>query len=233
MNQPRLSRRTVAKGIAWTVPVITATSAAPVFASSPKPPDPGLNGWVTVGGSCSCRTFDGTANTTGPDGTPYGLYVWDNANSPDTIKIENAVMVYYLRYRDYKFSRRKGGAETWSTPTRCSDRDEKDANGKWMYAYCSTYSGEYGTPRTITYNGVEYTAVPLNDRPNWLASRSHYCCTETHTWIRREVKINGVVTSCIRKEYSGPLSCDGGTSAAAARIASASTAKTSTGSGPM
>lgn len=55
--RPGVSRRTVAKGMAWTVPVVTVASATPAFAASPaEPPDPEFDfdtAWKNPGGSCT------------------------------------------------------------------------------------------------------------------------------------------------------------------------------------
>lgn len=234
MSESKISRRTLAAGAAWAVPAVAVATAAPAFAAS-KPPQPGLNGWVTVNKDrCYTRTFDGTSNSVGPDGVPHGLFVWDDANDPETIEIENPTLVIYLRYSDYRFVQ-DGGSASWPAPQRCAGRDDT-STGVTMYAYCSTYTGGYEDPRTVAYNGIPHTMIPLTDKPKWKATRSGESCWYSTLWIRREVTINGVTTSCIRKQAGGTLVCDGGRSrrsAAPAAIQAETVNENSTKLAPM
>lgn len=54
-----INRRTVAKGIAWSVPAVAIASTAPAFATSHDEPDPPVfdfaNGWKNPGNSCTSR----------------------------------------------------------------------------------------------------------------------------------------------------------------------------------
>lgn len=53
-----INRRTVTKGIAWSVPAVAVAGAAPAFAASPPPPPPPPvfdfdAGWKNQGGACT------------------------------------------------------------------------------------------------------------------------------------------------------------------------------------
>ena len=50
-----VNRRTVTTGLAWSVPAVAATAAAP-FAAASLVKNPGINGWVqvTAGSSYTC-----------------------------------------------------------------------------------------------------------------------------------------------------------------------------------
>ena len=94
------TRRTIVRGAAWSTPVILAVGAAPAFATSLRK-DPGINGWVQIG-TRGTRTngtydveFDSTINGAGPDGAPYGLYVYDVNRNPDD-KFQNATMTLWI-----------------------------------------------------------------------------------------------------------------------------------------
>lgn len=54
-TSPPLSRRTLTKGVAWSVPAVTMASAAPAFAASPNP-------GAKAGGTCWVYNGNGTVN---------------------------------------------------------------------------------------------------------------------------------------------------------------------------
>lgn len=75
-----ISRRTLAKGAAWTVPAAAVVAAAPAYAVSQVPPY-ALQGWLRVSRDCS-RSGSNTllydsdpGSGTGTDGDPFGLYI--------------------------------------------------------------------------------------------------------------------------------------------------------------
>lgn len=60
----KVSRRTVAKGVAWAVPTVMVAGAAPAYAVSPFPPDPSFdwaNGCATTGSVSGCANAKKTA----------------------------------------------------------------------------------------------------------------------------------------------------------------------------
>lgn len=128
-----ISRRTVAKGVAWSVPVLSVGVAAPAFAASLQK-DPGINGWVqnrpTYRGWCSYYLdVDSTLSGTGPDGAPYGLYLYDIT---DDSFIANPKLTYWI-IGDQQ--------ATWQDQVGHSD--------------CWTYTGR-GTPQ-VKADGLTYT----------------------------------------------------------------------------
>lgn len=74
-----VSRRTLAKGAAWTVPAAAVVAAAPAYAVSQVPPY-ALQGWLQIYRECedgsSSLLYDSAPGPgAGPDGDPYGLYI--------------------------------------------------------------------------------------------------------------------------------------------------------------
>lgn len=142
------SRRTLVRGAAWSVPVVAVATAAPAMAATLRM-DPGINGWVLNTASPSgCNhslTVDSNRPGTGPDGAPFGLYIYDT-NDDDVIT--NATMTYWIEGTHT--------GVTWSTLTGHSP--------------CWSYQGSVGTevkPDGITYTGYRWNytcAIDPTDR---------------------------------------------------------------------
>lgn len=98
-NSSTVSRRTVAKGIAWAAPAITFAGAAPALAMSLRK-DPGINGWVlnTHRGGWRCshalEVNSNITNRVGDDGAPFGLYLYDIDD--DSATVSNARLTYWI-----------------------------------------------------------------------------------------------------------------------------------------
>ena len=74
-----VSRRTLAKGAAWTVPAAAVVAAAPAYAVSQVPPY-ALQGWLRIRRDCedgsNTLLYDSDPGSgTGTDGDPFGLYI--------------------------------------------------------------------------------------------------------------------------------------------------------------
>lgn len=74
-----VSRRTLAKGAAWTVPAAAVVAPAPAYAVSQVPPY-ALQGWLRISRDCSfgsnTLTYDSDPGSgVGTDGDPFGLYI--------------------------------------------------------------------------------------------------------------------------------------------------------------
>lgn len=117
-----LSRRTLARGAAWSVPVVAVGSAAPALAASPQP---GLQGWVQATKNCNNTTtmnvtFDSYEGVS-PQPTPipppaWGLYVY---NITDTTRVGDAFITVYVpsSLAINQFTALTGNVG-WSTPTQ-------------------------------------------------------------------------------------------------------------------
>lgn len=137
-----INRRTVAKGMAWSVPAVTVAGTAPVMASSLRK-DPGINGWVrnttTPQGGCAYTLrVDSNPNNPSatPDGAPFGLYVYD---SESTDIFSNISLVYWIiGNQNASWSTNGGHSACWNAPVRGTPSTKADG---------FTY-----TPYTFTYN---------------------------------------------------------------------------------
>lgn len=118
-----VNRRAVTTGLAWSVPAVAATAAAP-FAAASLVKNPGINGWVLNSPSfySSCRralTVSSNVGGAGPDGAPYGLYLYD---TDPRGKYDEAKLVYWVRGDHYNRNRitwSAGGSHSrcWRGPT--------------------------------------------------------------------------------------------------------------------
>jgi len=136
------SRRTVVRGAAWTTPVVLVVGAAPAFATSLRK-DPGINGWVQVGTQQTSTNgtydveFDSTPNGAGPDGAPYGLYIYDVNLAPND-KFQNARITLWLN----------------DTQSAASVSTLSGHSGSWNYL------GSIGTatkPDGFSYTGYQFS----------------------------------------------------------------------------
>lgn len=151
-TQSGISRRTLAKGTAWAVPAVAAAAAAPVHAASPVN-YPGINGWVNVSYSgswwTSCRhQLDITSNVrgNGPDGNPYGLYIYD-IEQPGVTTATNAQMIWWVRGdTNVTWTNLSGHSTCWTGPVRGAVQTKDD--------------GQQYTPYTWTYECPINTSNP-------------------------------------------------------------------------
>jgi hypothetical protein len=77
MSSHQVSRRTLARGAAWTVPIVAVAVSAPAFAASP-----GSAPQVSILGGCRCGTGGGTTK-------PYRLDVTFTNATSSTFTITN------------------------------------------------------------------------------------------------------------------------------------------------
>lgn len=135
-----VSRRTLAKGAAWTVPAAAVVAAAPAYAASLRI-DPGINGWVRVSysdtGWCSHRlTYDSDISGVGPDGAPYGLYLYDV--TPGST-ITNAKITLWIRgNNNASWTNLNGHSSCWGSAVRGTPATKPD--GATYTPYTWTYS---------------------------------------------------------------------------------------------
>lgn len=76
-----ISRRTLAKGVAWSVPAVAVASAVPAFAASPPEPPP-----VNLTGR-SCKIPGGSANGEWNDGSVYETVLTNTTGTAQVFEI--------------------------------------------------------------------------------------------------------------------------------------------------
>lgn len=175
-----LKRRTIVKGMAWTVPVVTMATATPAFAASPIPPN-GLNGWVNLEKSCTYDhfTINGQGNFTGGGDNDRGIWVW--VNDP-TATISGAKITFFFAQSNLTWTNSSTG---WSGLTRTPADDDPSLPG--FYAYTTTY-----TLNTWTWN-AQHGAWVANGQPFFRRSLSG--CPTVTAYARRTVTVNGETVS--------------------------------------
>lgn len=144
MGSVGIDRRQLAKGAAWSIPVVAVVTAAPAMAASPMPQ---LNTsgratwnltWYTerVDNYQSFKLFSTTPGSNVPG---QGFCV---VNTNSSTQISNAAVTYYLPYYDLTFSAQNGpGFNGWSRLSRDSSKSNKYFNGVTYYAYTTVYTG--------------------------------------------------------------------------------------------
>lgn len=157
----RPSRRTVATGLAWSVPGVAVVAAAPALATSLRI-DPGINGWVvsTTANRGGCvRTLEVTSAPRNPgptpDGAPYGLYLYDV--SPKG-RYSDAKLVLWVRGRHQTqnpitWRAGTGHSVKWSGPT--VGTPQVKADGAVYTPYTWEYTGSID-PRDVRSDGRLY-----------------------------------------------------------------------------
>lgn len=190
-----LSRRTLAQGAAWAIPVAAVVAAAPVMAAS----TPGLQGWVEIGKRCrmgsDTLTIDGTGGNSAspPDNGSRGLWVY---------RTTAATTLEYARITFYYPS--SLGTITWSAATENADWSVPvvstiDPAISGYTAYTTYYTGGW-TFYNLTGTVNDYTRA--TGRPNFTGSAalSDNQCRDggLPVYARRTVTVNGEVISFLR-----------------------------------
>lgn len=183
-----MTRRTLTRTAAWTTPVIVAAAAAPAYATSLRK-DPGINGWVTVSYGTTLgfdAQFDSTTPGVGPDGAPFGLYVYDVNRTGSTITdtLTNASITIWLRgqARD-GWANGSGHGNRWGAMTDIGTATLDD--GLTYRGYRSTYNGSVpGQGFTLDPDGRVY----LQD---FNRTARDVRSDDATFWVERAITVNG------------------------------------------
>lgn len=190
---PSVSRRSVATGLAWSVPAVAAVSAAPAFATS-LIINPGINGWVNVSVSTSrCSNSNVTVTSRPqnpgrtPDGAPFGLFLYDT--DPAGV-YDNAKLVYWVRgdhTTENRISWRAGRnhSSCWGTPTVGAKETKSD--GAVYTPYTWTYTCTID-PREVARDGRLYLEdFEVSATINQQFGRR---CEPLDFWAYREIRVD-------------------------------------------
>lgn len=174
------ARRTIVKGAAWAVPVITVAGAAPAMAASPIPPN-GLNGWVQLRRDCSSNAndfvIDGRGSFTGGGDDDRGI--WTFVPDPNA-DITAATIVFFFTIDGLTFTNSSGPG--WSNLVRNAGLDgASPAPG--YFAYATSYTG------TWTYFAGSEAWVADSD-PYWIENDMPGFCRQICAYARRSITVN-------------------------------------------
>ena len=184
------TRRRVTAATAWSVPVIAVASTAPAYATSIRK-DPGINGWMLVTTTDQGRTsydlrFDSDEPGTGPDGAPFGLYIYDpNLNpagtAPADVYTAASITLWIRTDRSTNPATtitKAGSGAGWSSPVNVGVRTKPD--GLSYRGYRFDYSGAY----TLQSDG----RVWLTDL---VVVMDDIASADATYWVERAITING------------------------------------------
>lgn len=194
----KISRRTIAKGTGWAVPVVAVAAAVPAQAATLLP---GLQGWVLIGRECTGGNSRFNVNGNGdgtryPAGQGYGLYV-HNTSSSDTLT--DATIWFMLPTNRVSGSWTLNGAnQGWSVPVADSSVPSPCSVPAGYTAYKTSYSGLWtcypaggsgagAYPKYCMANGVPIFYVGLLN-----------CATDVKVYACRSVKVNGTQFAFLR-----------------------------------
>lgn len=190
-----LTRRSVVRGAAWSVPVISVAATAPAFAVSPTLNN-SLFGWVSVDSNNDRWNLNGNRNQGTYQGAPYGLYVL-GANAADVLT--NAAIELDIA-GDNNITWNPTGTH-WDTVARVGTivRNEDGNNGLTapvrFTRYRFTYTGEF---TSITSGGVErkwltdFIVTSSTYTPPTYSGNSDTKRGGETIWMRRFVTVNGI-----------------------------------------
>lgn len=187
-----VNRRTVTTGLAWSVPAVAATAAAPLAAASVIV-NPGINGWVLNSASGSCSNYSVTISSAPsnprptPDGAPYGLYLYDTNLRG---RYDAARMVYWIRgdhqsTNPVRWSKGRSHSSCWSGPTVGTPQTKSD--GALYTPYTWTYTCEIN-PEDVAEDGRLY----LGDFhvTATFSQRYGFRCEPLDVWAYREIRVD-------------------------------------------
>ncbi|REF30358.1 hypothetical protein DFJ65_1364 [Calidifontibacter indicus] len=181
-----MKRRTVAKGMGWAAPVVALASAAPPAAASLRK-DPGINGWVlnspTSLGSCKYTLkVDSTVNGNGPDGAPFGLYLYDVQSSA---VISNAVLTYWIiGNQTATWATNSGHSTCWSGPVRGTPATKADGLVYTPYVFtytCPINPASVSADGRLRLGGFNVTAT---------FTQPDNLCNNVTYWTQRSITID-------------------------------------------
>ena len=183
-----VTRRTLAKGAAWTTPVLLVGAITPPASASVQP---GLQGWVGVKKDCSgivSRTMTLTIDGTGsyPD---RGLWVY----GPSNPVIANAYITFYYPSALVITWTATSANSLWSVPT--VDNTAPVIAG--FTGYTTNYSGGW----TYHSTGTDGPYSTANGQPSFTGTApatSTLCNNSTTVYARRTVTVNGQTISFVR-----------------------------------
>lgn len=224
MQQPEardISRRTVALGAAWSVPVIAAAHASPAFAASREPvSDPTLQGKINHRKTCDPAGYkyrsalypsgykvlidqvpEGGKTVTDVDGNPvsYGFYVLDG--SVDQKPTEASMTIYFpVEYGSFTFTNLAPNSG-WTALTRDDSAPRIDGLVAYTTNFVGTWTWDPTTSRWVTV-GSEFPRWGANPPGlTYSGTASALCPDGTMRWaITRSVMINGQEYSFTRSQ---------------------------------
>ena len=214
----KVTRRRVTAATAWSVPVIAVASTAPAYATSIRK-DPGINGWMLVTTTDQGRNtydlrFDSDEPGTGPDGAPFGLYIYDpNLNPAGTASADvYAAASITLWIRTDRSTNpattitKAGSGAGWSNPVNVGAHTKPD--GLSYRGYRFDYSGAY----TLKPDG----RVWLTDL---VVVMDDIASADATYWVERAITINGGLETFQRR--NGARGPHGGVSSRVAAVGGA------------
>ncbi len=190
-----VNRRTVTTGLAWSVPAVAATAAAP-FAAASLIKNPGINGWVNVRASSvwfRLCTWDVTVTSNpgrgavGPDGAPYGLYLYD---TDPRGRYDAAKLVYWVRgdhtsRNPITWNEDQGHSDCWSGPTTGTAQVKDDGHIYTPYTWNYTCDID---PNTVSSDGRLYLDdFRVSARINQNLGNG---CEPLDFWAYREIRVD-------------------------------------------
>lgn len=189
-SESSVNRRTVAKGMGWAAPVVALASAAPPAAASLRK-DPGINGWVLNSsrslGSCKYTLeVDSTRSGNGPDGAPFGLYLYDVQSNA---VISNAVLTYWIiGNQTATWDTNSGHSTCWSSPVRGTPATKADGLVYTPYVFtytCPIKPESVSADGRLRLGGFHVTATFTQP-----SSSSNNLCNNVTYWTQRSITID-------------------------------------------
>ena len=190
-----ITRRSVATGLAWSVPAVAAVAAAPAYAASLRK-DPGINGWVlnsprSLGGCRYSLTVDSKPSNppVTSDGAPFGLYLYDTAVQS---RYDAASLTYWIR-GDHKSSNPvtwttgpNHASSCWSGPVAGAPAEKAD--GFTYTPYTWTYKCNIN-PAEVSSDGRLYLK-DFNVIATFTQATVQRSCEPLDYWTYREIRVD-------------------------------------------
>ncbi|MGQ4507820.1 hypothetical protein ACUH9H_02020 [Dermabacteraceae bacterium P13128] len=199
-NEAKLSRRSIAKGVAWAAPAMVLASQAPALASSTDPDkNLSINGWVYMNwdqvrtNSYGCIE-SGTLRVTSPEATRYypnsendnGLWVDD---ATEETRIENAKLTLWVKDDDVQTHplewfpyERYGRNYGWSKPTYVGRKTDRQGRSFALYEMRFTGETRLVGSRLYLVGNIGWYA-PFQNRS------SYTCATDIMNCMERDVDV--------------------------------------------
>ncbi len=208
-----VSRRSLAKGAAWTLPVLTIAAEAPVMAASGETVPSQFSSWGTTGADRDCD-WSGTNQyrwyIDNSSGVSYHGVLFPHATAGQTYS--DVVNVYYLPFDSGSVSGSGGGS--WST--LAYDSAYPTVTGPGGATYYPWVTSWTGGPVTITAGDIDNNGV-FHMSPDYHFTVTAHTSFSGQLWVSHEyqAKLNGQFLPCggsVNNNYCGGTADYPGTS---------------------
>lgn len=167
MREQQVDRRTVARGLAWSTPVVAVAMAAPAVAASGVVANTFLYSGRSGDWGCD-RWYASTYRTQATTPSSQVYIQWSNTTT--SMSFTNVAITYWYSSPSITWTTWTGHNACWSMLTRDTSQANIIQSGVTLYAYKSTYTcaitAASPTTRLPSFSFQSATCISYGTRPS-------------------------------------------------------------------